>query len=231
MLYLHETIDIVGAGQQAYMDSVAERARHSAGQGISRLFGTWKVIGSTHRWPRVVNLWEMDGWEHWAQALERQFLPAQTDPDLAPWWKAATQWRRGGFDRILEPTAYSPSMAQLRAQGLKAWVCLQTIVRLAPGRRGKYLRAIGDTLRPLLEAHRVRLMGAYAVPMRSDEAVLLWAAPDFRSLCGLYARRADDAALQDWRTRITPLRRKWEMLWLVPSTDCFFHPERHDPPA
>ena len=53
MLYLHEIIDIVGTGQEAYLDTVGERARHSEGEQISRLFGTWKVLGSTHRWPRV----------------------------------------------------------------------------------------------------------------------------------------------------------------------------------
>ncbi|GIW41986.1 MAG: hypothetical protein KatS3mg076_2563 [Candidatus Binatia bacterium] len=62
MLYLHEIIDIVGTGQEPYLDTVGERARHSEQEGISRLAGSWKVVGSTNRWPRVVNLWEMDGW-------------------------------------------------------------------------------------------------------------------------------------------------------------------------
>ena len=49
MLYLHEIIDIVGTGQESYLATVAERARHSTGEGMSRLAGTWKVIGSTNR--------------------------------------------------------------------------------------------------------------------------------------------------------------------------------------
>ena len=114
MLYLHEIIDIVGTGQEAYLDSVGERARHSGAAGISGLMGTWKVIGSTHRWPAVVNLWEMEGWEHWADTLERQFLPEKKDAHLAPWWAKATQWRSGGFDRILEPAPYSPTRQLLQ---------------------------------------------------------------------------------------------------------------------
>lgn len=224
MLYLHETIDIIGDGQQAYLDTVGERARHSQGQGISRLVGTWKVIGSTNRWPRVVNLWEMDSWSHWAEALERQFFPAKKDPSLAPWWTAATRWRSGGYDRILEPTAYSPSLAQLRKLGLRAWVSVQTIVRLAPGKRKAYLAAVGSILHPLFQARGLTLMGAYTVLMRSDEALVLWAAPDFRSLCDLYACRNEDAELQEWTDRVAPMRREIEMLWLVPSTDCFFYP-------
>ena len=224
MLYLHEIIDIIGDGQQAYLDTVGERAQHSENQGISRLVGAWKVIGSTNRWPRVVNLWEMNDWNHWAAALERQFLPEKKDPHLAPWWSKATQWRSGGFDRILEPASFSPTYEALRACGLKAWVCVHTIVRLLPGRRDEYLAAVGDTLHPLLQARGFTLMGAYSAPMRSDEAVVLWAAPDFRSLCDWYATRGRDAAVRQWTARVGPLRHEFETMWLVPSTYCFFHP-------
>lgn len=225
MLYLHEIIDIVGTGQEAYLKTVAERARHSAGEGISRLMGTWKVIGSTNRWPRVVNMWEMDGWDHWAAALERQFLPAKTDKGLAPWWAKATEWRSGGFDRILEPTPYSPTCDALRQQNLRAWVCVHTIVQLAPGKRDAYLAAVGDTLTPVLATRGLVLMGAYAVPMRTDEAILLWAAPDFRHLCRLYAERERDAEVQQWRDGVAEWRQAAETMWLVPSADCFFHPD------
>jgi len=225
MLYLHEIIDIVGTGQTSYMASVAERARHSDGEGISRLMGTWKVIGSTNRWPRVVNMWEMDSWAHWAGSLERQFLPQKIDRELAPWWAKATEWRSGGFDRILEPAAYSPDCRALRERGLKAWVCVHTIAQLLPGRRDAYLAAVGDTLRAVLEARDLTLMGAYAVPMRSDEAVVLWAAPDFRMLCRLYDERHRDADLRRWSARVGEWRQAAETMWLVPSPDCFFHPE------
>jgi hypothetical protein len=228
MLYLHEIIDIIGTGQEPYLATVAERARHSEGTGISRLMGTWKVIGSTNRWPRVVNMWEMDGWEQWADALERQFIPARKDADLAPWWARATAWRSGGFDRILEPTTYCPTLAALRQGGLKAWVCVHTVAQLQPGTRDTYLAAVGDTLAPVLRARGVVLMGAYAVPMRSDEAVLIWAAPDFRLLCRLYAERKRDQELRQWNAQVAAWRRAAETMWLVPSAECFFHPEFRD---
>jgi hypothetical protein len=224
MLYLHEIIDIIGTGQEAYLDMVAERAQRSTGEGISRLIGTWKVIGSTNRWPRVVNLWEMDGWPHWAEVLERQHFPEKTDATLAPWWAQATQWRSGGFDRILEPAPYSPTLSQLRARGFKSWVCLHTIVRVRPGTLAEYLAAVGEVLRPLLEARGLTLMGAYSAPMRSDEVVILWAAPDFRLLCALYESRSSNPSLREWAALVAQLRRKFDTMWLVPSTHCFFHP-------
>ena len=224
MLYLHEIIDIVGTGQEAYLDTVGERARHSAGTGISGLMGTWKVIGSTHRWPAVVNLWEMEGWEHWADTLERQFLPEKKDPHLAPWWAKATQWRSGGFDRILEPAPYSPTRQLLQDRGLKAWVCVHTLLELKAGKREEYLEAVGETLRPMLERRGMTLMGAYSAPMRSNEAVVLWAAPDFRLLCRIYDRRHEDDEMRRWAEQMEPMRERFETMWLVPSVHCFFHP-------
>ncbi len=224
MLYLHEIIDIIGDGQQSYLDTVAARARHSEAQGISRMMGTWKVIGSTARWPQVVNLWEMDSWDHWAGSLERQFLPERKDPDLAPWWSAATKWRSGGFDRILEPAAYSPTRDQLRQRQLHAWVCEHTLVRLAAGEPEEYLRRVGDHLRPLLESRGLILMGAYSVPMRLGEALLIWAAPSFRALCSLHEKRRDDKGLAEWQESSRATVRKSETMWLVPSEACFFHP-------
>ena len=231
MLYLHEVIDIVGTGQASYLATVGERARHSEREGLSRLMGTWKVVGSTDRWPRVVNLWEMDGWGQWAQTLERQFLPAHVDPQLAPWWAKATEWRSGGFDRILEPAAYSPTRDALRADGLRAWVCVHTLVRLNPGCRDAFLTAVGETLKGLLEARGLVLMGAYSTPMHSDEAVLLWAAADFQTVCRFYGERHQDAALRLWRVRVERWRQTAKTMWLVPSAECFFHPEFRTPDA
>ena len=224
MLYLHEVIDIVGTGQEAYLKTVGERAKHSERENMSRLMGTWKVIGSTNRWPRVVNLWEMDNWTQWAGTLERQFLPGRVDAALAPWWAKATEWRSGGFDRILEPAAGSPTRDQLRDGGLKAWVCVHTLARTRPGHGTSYLSAVTESFAPLLRARECTLMGAYSVPMRSDEVLVLWAAPDFRHLCGLMDGWESDAALRSWRERSEALCAESETMWLVPSEDCFFHP-------
>lgn len=228
MLYLHEIIDIIGDGQQAYLDSVGERAKHSETQGISRLVGTWRVVGSTNRWPRVINLWEMDGWSHWAETLERQFLPEKKDTALGPWWSKTAQWRSGGFDRILEPAGFCPTLAQLKEQGLCSWVCVHTLTRTRPGMAMRYLDAFKEEAVPLLQAKGLTLMGAYLVPMRSDEVLTVWAAPEFRKLCALYGERGHDRSLRHWHQRAQKLRQEAETLWMVPWEGCFFHPSQRD---
>lgn len=224
MLYLHEIIDIAGEGTLSYMETAVERSRHSEREGISRLFGVWRVIGSTHRWPRVVNLWEMDSWEHWAETLERQFVPEKQDQALAPWWKQALQWRSGGFDRILEAADFSPTRDQLRSSGLSSWVSEHTILRTQPGMAAEFLNAVEKHLLPLLAAQQLTLQGAYTAAMRSDEVLLLWAATDFKALCACAAERQRNRAWQDWRQLQTMSCIESETMWLVPSTGCFFHP-------
>lgn len=221
MLYLHEIIDIVGTGQAAYMKTVVERAVHSQEEAISRLVGCWKVIGSTNRWPRVVNLWEMDGWSHWARTLERQFLPERTDPTLAPWWAKATEWRSGGFDRILEPAGFSPTREQLLQSGLRSWVCIHTVARARAGKAGEYLELVAAFEKPKAEREGLALFGAYRVPMRSDEVIVIWAAEDFQHACRIFESASQTAGSTD-------LLLDSETMWLVPAEECFFHPQ-HEP--
>lgn len=223
MLYLHETIDILGAGQDAYVQSVLERAAHSEAAGISRLVGVFKVIGSTHRWPRVVNLWEMDGWGHWAATLERQFLPERTDPALAPWWARTAQWRSGGFDRILEPASFSPTRSQLESEQRRGWVCSQTTTRLRPGSATAYFESV-RTSAEILARQGVRLVGAWSVPMRSHEVVEVWLAPTFAELCDWYERRTHDADWQACSTVQSEWVREAETLWMVPAAGCVLAP-------
>lgn len=226
MLYLHETIDIVGDGQNAYLDSVARRATHSEKEGISRLVGCWRVVGSTNRWPSVVNLWEMDGWAHWGRTLERQFLPERKDASLAPWWAQAAQWRSGGFDRILEPAPRCPTRAELLTAGISAWVFEQTILRARPGSVDELLDSTMANLSPALGRRGIRLFGIYTAPMRSDEILLLWAAPTFGDLCRWYDDRHGEAAWGRWQSSLATHCLEGETCWLVPGEDCIFHPAR-----
>jgi hypothetical protein len=106
-LYLHELIDIVGTGSEAYKDHTG-RLGTGRSDGGAPLVGTWQQSGSTGTWPVVVNLWEMRGWDHWSEILERQYTRASgQEPTLRKWWAEATRYRSGGFDRILEPAPFS----------------------------------------------------------------------------------------------------------------------------
>lgn len=230
MLYLHEMVEIRGDGATAYMQAVVERARHSEANGISRLVATWRVIGSTHRWPRVVNLWEMDGWHHWSQSLSRQFDPYQRDAHLGKWWAAMVRYRRGGFDRILEPASFCPSRTQLAAQGVKGWVTEQQLYRLHPSIISQFLDEVQSLLLPAMASYAISLVGAYTAPMRPGEVLLLWSARDFATLCQQWAERTNAPRWRAWSARLNHWRVRREVSWLVPFTGTLLSPEvpEHD---
>ena len=150
MLYLHEIIDIVGTGQE--VDPETRRRAWPASSSAYR--GSWapgKVIGSTDRCrgSRRGDDAGSDG-EHSTNP------PGKVDAAPAPVVVQATEWRSGGFDRILEPAPGSPTRDQLRAAGLRAWVCVHTIARTQPGQRPAYLAAAAESLVPLLAARAAR---------------------------------------------------------------------------
>ena len=136
-LYLHETIHIIGTGSEPYKRHTAAwaaRRRHGGA-----LVGIWQQSGSTGDWPRVVNLWEMDGWNQWADILEKQYAGEGQPADLRAWWTRMARWRSGGFDRILEPALFCPTRQELIDRNVRGRACLQEIATVRPGAVEEYL--------------------------------------------------------------------------------------------
>src|SRR5436190_1420877 len=63
-VYIHEFIDIIGQNRARYMHHMTANWGPIGRQERNMLcFGVWGTVGSTGRWPEVVNLWELDGWD------------------------------------------------------------------------------------------------------------------------------------------------------------------------
>lgn len=222
-LYLHEMIHIVGTGSEPYKRHTGER-RPSNPAGT--LVGMWQQSGSTGDWPRVVNLWEMDGWDGWAEILEYQYAPRHGQPAaLRKWWTEATKYRSGGFDRILEPAPWSPTRGELIARNVRGRAFLQEIATCAPGRVDEYLDAVARRWRPTAERRGLALAGAWRTAMRDTEAILLWCLPtlaDFtRHLRDL--RAADET--RAWLEEARAWRSDYRETLLIPSIWCVMHPD------
>src|SRR5207248_2228084 len=79
-----------------------------------KCFGVWATVGSTERWPETMNIWELDGWQGMANNFRIEFNnPKHQDPSLETWWAEAANFRSGGYDRLLKPAAYSPTIDEL----------------------------------------------------------------------------------------------------------------------
>jgi hypothetical protein len=222
-LYLHEVIHIVGTGSEAYKRHTGARGtRGPAGV----LVGTWQQSGSTGDWPRVVNLWEMAGWDGWAEILEYQYAPrAGQPPALRKWWTEATRYRSGGFDRILEPAPYCPTRDELIAGNVRGRAFIQEIATVLPGTADDYLDAVAREWVPVAARRGLTLAGAWRTAMRDTEAVLLWSLPSV----GDYTRHLRDYRSAPDTRRWAETSRAWRTDYretlLVPSIWCVMHPE------
>ena len=228
-IYLHEIITIVGAGSEPY------KAHTGAGWAArwrdrrALLVGTWQQSGSTGQWPRVVNLWEMAGWDHWAEILAQQYAGVGQPRMLKTWWNKALAYRSGGVDRILQPADYSPTCRELIAAGVKGRACLQEIATVRSGEGPVYLDAVRHRWLPRAAKRGLTLIGAYQTTMRDTEVVLLWSLPTLRH----FTDYLKDAAVAPDVVRWTDTAREWRTDYretlLVPSQWCVTHPDWRPP--
>jgi hypothetical protein len=181
-VYIHELIDIIGHNRSRYMHHMtANWVPVAIEERNQRCFGVWGTVGSTGRWPEVVNMWELDGWEGLAANFEHEVShPAMQDPSLAEWWATASSMRRGGVDRVLLPAPWSPTIDELVASEVRGVVYAHELFSTPPGRAPELLDLLERGGCASVEGLGLHLVGAFRVAMAADhEAVVIWAVPDW----------------------------------------------------
>jgi hypothetical protein len=206
-IYLHELVNVVPTRAEDYLDSMAQHhgvQRQARGEAKNSMLGLWTVLEASGTWPLAVNLWQNETWERQAQALQSQFEPRAMNPELKKWWLANLDLRTGGFDRVVESTAYSQDVAGLRARGVEGVLFLHQIVRVGAGRVADYLDAFGSEGVPAVEGEGAQLVGAYRVCMYDHEAIVILAfraASDLARFQRVWHGGAPGDALRRWRVR------------------------------
>lgn len=221
-VYIHELIDIIGHNRARYMHHMTANWVPVAIEERNQLcFGVWGTVGSTGRWPEVVNMWELDGWDglvgNFAHELGHASLQ---DPALAEWWAVAASLRRGGVDRIVVPEPWTRSIARLIADGVRGDVYSHELVRVPAGAAPDFLAAFREQAAPALEAFDLDLVGAFRVAMVNDsEAVLIWAVPDWGTCARVeqawLGQGPDADLLAGWRKTTLDLGADWQRSLLV----------------
>lgn len=216
-IYIHELIDIIGQHRAEYMHhmtanwvpiAIAERNQYC--------FGVWGTVGSTGRWPEVVNIWELDGWDGLGANFAHELSHASMqDPALAKWWERAAGFRRGGIDRILVPAPWSPPIADLVADGVRGQCYTHEIVTLRPGAAHDYLDALAEIGRGAIESLGLSLVGAFSVAMVNDsECIVIWAIPDWPTWTRFEQAQSSEA-LRPWRAALDDLGADWHRTLLM----------------
>jgi hypothetical protein len=176
----------------------------------------FRTVDTSGPWPKVINVWEKS-WSGQAQDLVGQFLDTRRDTAMEDWWNRNLHLRRGGYDRLLVPASYSPTIADLAARDLTGEVFWHESAWLPFGEPQRYLDAIEEQLLPALERVGLFLVGAYRVAMRPRQVLTIVGARQWSQLGSLLDAAPSDPALQKWNGyRAANVQRAEEML-LMPA--------------
>ena len=176
-VYIHEFIDIRGHHRADYMQHMAANwsplAQETRDQ---KLFGMWAVLGSTGPWPQVVNIWEEEGFGGLAESFAGEAVGAGAqDPALERWWAVAAEFRSGGFDRLVKPAPWSPTIDGLCASGAGGVAYAHEAIGVRAGTSWDFLASVRDRAVPVYGEFGLELVGAFSTAMvDDDECILLW---------------------------------------------------------
>lgn len=217
-VYIHEFIDIIGQHRASYMHHMTANWCPIAREERNQLcFGVWGTVGSTGRWPEVVNMWELPGWDGLVANFEHELgSPTMQDPTLAEWWATAATFRRGGVDRIVVPAPWTQPIEELTAAGVRGALYVHELVTLPPGRAYAYLDAVEAHGRAAVEGAGLTLVGAWRVAMVNDsECIVIWAVPDWSTWAAFERAWEPGESLSAWRDELTALGADWRRIALV----------------
>jgi hypothetical protein len=223
---LHEVIDIVGENAVPYMEkSVLGFDATTADRGL-QLWGTWYVMGSTGRWPQVVNIWEMaGGWDDWERLCRSTNLRREANEKLSDWWHEAYQRRSGGFDRLLCPVGGTRTLEDLAADPVTGTVFVHEITRVRPGAALDYLAAVGEQWAPLASEFGHTLVGSFEVLMTDTEVCTVWATSLESHVALGRATTEGDERIAGWRARAREFTTRWREELMIPCPGTPMGPE------
>ncbi len=224
-VYIHEFIEIIGHNRANYMhhmtanwSPIAQQARHQL------CYGVWGTVGTTRKWPEVVNLWEEDGFAGLAESFRHEFNhPTLQDPALAEWWARAANFRRGGLDRVLVPAPWTRTIEELCADGVRGEVYAHEVIKVRPGTAWDFLEVVRSEALPVLERFAWELAGAWATAMCGDrEVLLLWSIPNWEAWAAYEDAQRSDPAVLEWSSRLRETSLRWDRFLLVDAPLCPF---------
>jgi hypothetical protein len=234
-LYVHEFIDIVGHHRADYMYHMTANFSPMAQEDRNQLcYGVWGVLGSTGRWPEVVNIWELDGLPEAADYFRFEVGgSAMQDPRMAKWWAAAVPLRSGGNDRLLIPAPWTMPIGEICEAEIGGEMYAHDQISVRPGTAPEFLELVREEAVAAYENYHWTLAGAWYSAMTDEaECFLLWAVRQWEDWTDLEGAQRSDEALHAWNVRARTMTTSFTRTVLVDAPLCPFktgrQPQRSD---
>jgi len=219
-VYIHELIDIIGSNRAKYMHHMTAVWAPVRRDHQQTCLGVWAEVGTTGNWPRVVNLWEHDGWKGLAfhlgfeasgQKTTQSTALGKMEPEEAEWWHSATAFRKGGRDRILVPTPWTRAVDELLADGVRGALYVHERVFTDRNCSADYLALLEDHGLAAYAAQGLEIVGAYDNALiNGRECIVIWAVPDWPTWADFESAWRSSAALVAFQRRFEPFVDRFE---------------------
>ena len=193
-------------------------------------FGVWGTVGSTGRWPEVVNLWELERLGRPGRELRARARVAVVAGSGAcavvggsrPNCGAAASTGSSCPNRGARPSRSSP----LRA--CAAWCTRTRSCAFRSARCARSWRRSPRSVCRRSSRSASRCVGAYRVAMNNDsEAIVIWALPSWEAW-GHFEQAWDGSQLAAWRARLVTLNADVRRTLIGRRAA---QPDAHRPPA
>ena len=170
-------------------------------------------------------MWELDGLDALTRMLSGEFAFLQRDDAEIPdhydlFWGDTPDGVKAtsGYDRVLSPSARTPTLEAALADGVTGIGYYHEIARVRPTCAPEFLGLYDEHWRPFLEDLGMRLVGTYRTLLKNDsEALSIWALPEWSCWSALERALADAPEARDWRRRCEPLGLDWDAKLLTPA--------------
>jgi len=216
-IYLHEYIRTVPGREEPYLASVLSLHHEPSRAGLGHpAFAQFRSVATSGPWPAGINIWE-NTWAGQTDDLIGQFLDARRDTAMEEWWNRNLHLRRGGYDRLLVPAEYSPTLAEVEARGIRGEVFLQEILWLPFGEPRRFLDRFGTDVLGRLDDLGLDLLGAWRVAMRPRQVCTIIGAREWQGLADLVRATRTDPVLAAWARDKAELTQHAEEMLLLPA--------------
>ena len=222
-IYTHELIDIIGHNRAKYMHHMTANWSPIAQEERNQLcYGVWGTVGTTGRWPEVVNMWEEDGFDGLAAGFRHELSrPNMQDEKLEKWWAEAAGYRRGGLDRLLIPAPWTRTVTELCADGVRGAAYAHETYRVRPGTADDFLSLVRDEAIDAYARHGWELVGALRTALHDDaECIVIWAIPSWEQWAALEKDVHYAGGLGDWRQRTLEWTTSFERFLMMDAPLC-----------